>query len=407
MADPNPPRAEPDWPPAVVAGAYQTGVVLMRNLARRGVAVSCIDCDSRRPAFKTVYGKAHLCPNPDEEPAAWAAFMRRLGSQFRQRPVLISSSDRYVSAIADHVAELKDLFVFADSSAAIQGLLATKRRQYELAAEHDLPVPRTQVVESAGDLQAFAAEARYPCLIKPIHFRDWQRFPKGHPLFFEKIAVASSREELDRIYKMAAEANPHAVVQEIIEGPDTAKLVYVSCYAQDRRRLGSCVFREIRTDPIYFGSASIVEPVQDAATDAMCDRFLRSIGYAGICEIELKRDVRDGSVKMIEANPRYSVTSDAAPYAGVDLGWLHYLDLIGQPVRPVEPEFRAFRHIVLYRDVNAFRSYLRDGLLTWKELFRSYRRPVYFFDFDPRDWRVTAENLYALLKLLLRPYLRR
>jgi predicted ATP-grasp superfamily ATP-dependent carboligase len=348
------------------------------------VAVSCIDCDSRRPAFKTVYGKAHLCPNPDEEPAAWAAFMRRLGSQFRQRPVLISSSDRYVSAIADHVAELKDLFVFADSSAAIQGLLATKRRQYELAAEHDLPVPRTQVVESGGDLQAFAAEARYPCLIKPIHFRDWQRFPKGHPLFFEKIAVASSREELDRIYKMAAEANPHAVVQEIIEGPDTAKLVYVSCYAQDRRRLGSCVFREIRSD-----------------------RFLRSIGYAGICEIELKRDVRDGSVKMIEANPRYSVTSDAAPYAGVDLGWLHYLDLIGQPVRPVEPEFRAFRHIVLYRDVNAFRSYLRDGLLTWKELFRSYRRPVYFFDFDPRDWRVTAENLYALLKLLLRPYLRR
>ena len=407
MADSNPPRAEPDWPPAVVAGAYQTGVVLMRNLARRGVEVSCIDCDSRRPAFKSVYGKAHLCPNPDEEPAAWVSFMRRLGSQFHRRPVLISSSDRYVSAIAEHVAALKEHFIFADASATIQGLLATKRRQYELAADHHLPVPRTQVVESAGDLEAFAAAARYPCLLKPIHFRDWQRFPKGHPLFFEKIAVASSREELDRIYKMAAEANPHAVVQEIIEGPDTAKLVYVSCYAQDRRRLGSCVVREIRTDPIYFGSASVVEPVLDADTDAMCDRFLRSIDYAGLCEIKLKRDVRDGSVKMIEANPRYSVTADAAPYAGVDLGWLHYLDLIGQPVRPVEPELRAFRHIVLYRDVNTFRSYLRDGLLTWKDLFRSYRRPVYFFDLDPRDWRVTAENLFALLKLLVRPYLRR
>src|ERR1035441_1212281 len=82
MVDPNPPRAEPDWPPALVAGAYQTGVVLMRNLARRGVAVSCVDCDSRRPAFKTVYGKAHLCPNPDEKPAAWVCFMRQLGAQF-------------------------------------------------------------------------------------------------------------------------------------------------------------------------------------------------------------------------------------------------------------------------------------------------------------------------------------
>src|ERR1035441_7515271 len=122
--------------------------------------------------------------------------------------------------------------------------------------------------------------------------------------------------------------------------------------------------------------------MRDAEADQLCDGFLRSIGYIGLCEIELKRDQRDGRVKMIEANPRYSVTADAAPYAGVDLGWLHYLDLIGQPVVPVLPSTRDFRHIFLLRDFATFRDYRRAGLLTWRELIHSYRRPRAFFDFD-------------------------
>ena len=51
----------------------------------------------------------------------------------------------------------------------------------------------------------------------------------------------------------------------------------------------------------------------------------------------MKRDTRDGRVKLIEANPRLSGGGDAAPYAGVDLCWLHYLDLIGKRVAPVTP----------------------------------------------------------------------
>jgi predicted ATP-grasp superfamily ATP-dependent carboligase len=172
-------------------------------------------------------------------------------------------------------------------------------------------------------------------------------------------------------------------------------------------RLGACLVRELRTDPIYFGSASVVEPVEDPEVDALCDGFLRRIGYAGLCEIELKRDSRDHCVKLIEANPRYSVTADAAPYAGVDLGWLHYLDLIGQRVEPVQAGKSDFRHIVLRRDFACFRSYRKAGLLSWRELFRSYRRPVAFFDFDLRDWRVTADTAIALFKMLAYPLYRR
>ena len=93
------------------------------------------------------------------------------------------------------------------------------------------------------------------------------------------------------------------MVQEIIEGPDDAKLVYLSCYGSGGTRLGHCLVREIRTNPIFFGSASVVEPTSDPETEDLCDRFFQKIEYEGLCELELKRDTRDGHTKLIEANP--------------------------------------------------------------------------------------------------------
>jgi len=407
----NPTKALPDWPPVIVAGAYYTGVALMRSLARRGVKVSCIDCNRSQAGFQTTYGPANLCPDPDVQPAEWLEFMISLAPRVTrkggQKPVLICSSDRFVSAIAQHAGALEAHFTFCSGSIAAQELLATKRRQYDVAGKHGLPVPRTQFVESLDQLMAFAADARFPCLIKPIHFRDWQRFPKGHPLLFEKIAVVSDATQLAERYKLAAAVNPRMIVQEVIEGPDTAKLVYMSCYNQKGDRIARCMMRELRTTPIYYGSASVVEPCVDDEVDALCDAFLRGIQYSGLCEIELKRDSRDGRVKMIEANPRFSLTADSAYYAGVDMGWIHYLDLIGELAEPVEPDGSYFRHITLIRDFDTVRSYRKAGLLTWREIAASYFGPVKFLDFDLRDWRVTGGTVYALFKLIIGPPIRK
>ena len=407
VSDPNPHRAQTGWPPVVVAGAFQTGIDLMRNLARRGVGASCIDCIAGHPGFKTVYGKGYLCPNPDEQPVEWVRFMANLAPLLGGRPVLIASADQFVIAMATHAAELEKHYTFLQTSVATQSLLATKKRQYDIADTCGLPVPRTRFVESRQELLDFAAAARFPCLLKPVHFREWERFPPGHPLLNEKVTLADSPDELEKKYSMVESVTSQLVVQEVVEGPDTAKMVYLSCYGRSGERLGSCLVRQLRTTPIFFGSASIVEPMEDEETDQMCDRFFRRIGYSGICELELKRDSRDGRVKLIEANPRYSVTADAASYAGVDLGWLHYLDLIGRPVIPVKRSPRRFRHIVLRRDFICYRQYLDAGLLTWSGLLRSYLPPVAFYDFDPYDLRVTWDTVIELAKtLLIRPYRR-
>jgi predicted ATP-grasp superfamily ATP-dependent carboligase len=388
----------------VVAGGFQTAVVLMRSLARRHLEVHAIHSEPDQPAFYTVYGTAHRCPDSDRQPGEWLDFMIDLSGQISQgtgrKPVLISSSDQYVTAIAEHAAALGPHFTFCQSSIATQALLATKKKQYAMAGDLGLPVPATRFVESPEDVREFALTATFPAILKPLHFREWKRIPSTHPLFEKKLIVVADAGELESQYLMAAKINPRMVVQEMIEGPDTAKLVYLSCYDRNSRRLASCMMRQIRTYPIGFGSASLVEPADDPETDRLCDEFLRKLQYFGLCEIELKRDTRDGRVKMIEANPRFSVTADAAVYAGVDLGWIHYLDLAGETAEPVSPDGRYFRHICLFRDVPCFHSYIEAGLLTWRGFFESYQGRVFFFDFDLHDPRVTFRIVVSLARMV-------
>lgn len=387
-------RAQPDWPVAVIAGAFQTAVLAVRGLQRRGVRAICFDSRPTQPGFRSVYGPARLCPDPDTQSEEWLEFMKGLARELPGKPVLIASSDQFVSSIAVHAAALADFYVISPA-APLQGLLANKGSQYELASRAGMPMPRTSQVSSAADLEAFIAEARFPCLIKPGHFREWFAFPRGHALHHEKVAVAADAASLRAIYASAAPVTPNVIAQEVIEGPDTAKRVYLSVYDRRGRRIAHSMFRELRCDPLGFGPASVTEPVVDEETDAICDSFLRSIGYSGICEIELKRDVRDGVPRLIEANPRLSGGGDASPYVGVDLCWLHYLDAIGHAVQPVAPRPVQVRHVVLRADGRAVPAYTKAGLISWGDVWRSYTGRLAFYDLDPRDWRYSLETLYV------------
>lgn len=382
-----------DWPPAVIAGAHRTGVLGVRSLARRNVRVTLFDCDSSMPGFRSVYGPSRLCPNPDVEPEQWLRYMVGLAAEHDRPPVLITSADQFVTAISRHAETLREHYIFSPGI-ALHGALAEKRTQYRLAREHGMPLPRTEFAASLEEVQAFAQEAAFPCLIKPNHFREWQRFSSDHPLKNAKVSVATNASQLCATYELAAGVTPEVILQEVIQGDDSVKSIYLSCYDGRSRRIANAMFRELRCDPMGFGPASITEPVFDREVDEICDNFLRSMGYSGICEIEVKRDTRDGRVKLIEANPRLSGGGDAAPYAGVDLCWLHYLDLIGCAVMPVAPSNNHFRHIVLRADARAVPEYLRAKAITWRDVLNSYRGPKAYYDLDWRDWRYSLETLY-------------
>ncbi len=401
-------RPRSTGPAAVVASVFQTGLNLMRDLEQKGVRVVGIDSNPDNPGFRSRYGKSFLCPNPDKDPEGWLAFMIALAGAMGEKPVLIAASDLFVMAIGRYPAELQQYFLFSEAGVTLQASLCTKEVQYALAHEYGMPSPLAAHIESSGDLERFCEQAKFPSLLKPRQHREWQALPASHPLSGRKTVSASSPQELLSFYNSVKELVPHAVAQEEIVGPDSAKYCYLSVYATSGERLGYCVVQELRAYPLLYGCASIVEPVVDEEIAEVCDNFLRSVGLIGLCEIEVKRDTRDGRLGLIEVNPRFSGTGDSARYTGVETGFLHYLDLIGASPAPMQATHFGFRHVMMTADLSAFPKYLAEGSITWKQWLRSLRGPIHYFDFDPRDpanARITAwKSIKAFLGGLARTW---
>jgi D-aspartate ligase len=399
-------RDELRQPPVVVASVFQTGLNLMRDLEQKGIRVVGVDCYPNHQGFRSRYGRSFLCPNPDKEPDNWVAFMLSLAAAMGEKPVLIAAADIFVSAIGRHAKVLSEHFIFSESGCILQATLSTKETQYALAREYGLPSPQSVYVQTVTEIEAFCDHARFPVLLKPRSQREWEGLPGDNPLRGRKTISAKTREELIAHYEKVSSMVPQAVAQEEIVGPDSAKYCYLSVYARTGQRLGACVVRELRAYPLLYGCATLVEPVVDEEIDRICNKFLLSLGFVGICEIELKRDARDGHVLLIEINPRVSGTGDCARYTGVETGYLHYLDLIGQTPSPMVATRFGFRHIMLVNDLTAFPKYYDLGLLGWTEWFRSLSGPMEFFDFDWRDFKNAQSAAFRGVRALVGGLLR-
>src|ERR1035437_1287994 len=142
---PIPERGGMDWPPVVVGSVHQTGLNLMRDFVRKGVRAVGIDYVREHEGFRSIYGESRVCPNPDEDPGGWLAFMRALARSLNARPVFIAAADVFVSALGRHAADLRESFIFSDT-AELHADLCTKERQYALAERHGFPCPRTAYI---------------------------------------------------------------------------------------------------------------------------------------------------------------------------------------------------------------------------------------------------------------------
>ncbi len=399
-ADPprNPTRAEPDWPPVVVGGVFQTGLNLMRDLERKGVRAVGVDHDLTHQGFRSVYGKSYECPNPDTHPDEWVAFMRKLSQDLGAKPVFIPAADIFISALGAHAPALADRYLVDPTAAALQASLATKEIQYALAAEHGFPCPRLAYVKSREDLRAFMSGARFPCLIKPLSPREWADLPAGNPLSQSKVMIAQTPEELLGYYELAEPYRPQAVAQEVIQGLGSQKFLYLAVYAANARLLGNGVAHEVRAYPPFTGMPAVVRPTVDEEIVTLCDQFLRKLNYRGICEFEVKRDVRDGQVRLIEVNPRFSGSGDVASYMGLETGWLHYLDLIGYPVVSAGPTRSDFHHVSLRLETAESVLHLLRGDLKWRDLLAPYKGKVEYYDLDFHDPKLAAIMLMTSLR---------
>ena len=307
-------------PPAVVADAgWVNGLAAIRSLARAGAPVVAVDHRRSALGFRSRYALPVLCPDPVADVEAFRGFLHELAEALGRPAPIFPTHDGYLNAIARARDELAGAFLYPFPGWDVVGPLQSKRHQIERARDLGIPVPKT-VDEPTDDLG-------YPVLVKPAD-------PVEFRLRFRRQSfVCESRAELDEAFERARPYDP--LVQELVPGGDDELYSLGSYLAPDGEALGLFSGRKLRQTPPRVGTCRVGEAVWVDAVVEQGLALLRGLGFHGLSQVEFKRDPRDGTLKLMEVNPRLWQWHGLAAACGVDLPRIAYHDLLGNRPAPV------------------------------------------------------------------------
>lgn len=374
----------PRHQPVIVAGMARNGASVARRLKRLGCRCWALDWRGDQPGWKVGGVRRLRCPDPQQDLAAWTAFMQDLGSRFEDPPPLLPTTDEFVVAMEQTADQLQPHYRTHGFGRGLRAELTAKQTTFEHAQRAGVPCPRTQLVDSEEELSKFISDSSSPVLLKPDLPPSWRTGSIAELVAGRKV-LTGDEEQLLAGYRQIAPWCSRVVAQEIIPGADDQLFYWCGFVGPEGRVGGRLVGRKRRIAPIHYGSATFVELTDQPELEELCERFLVSLGYCGLCGIEFKQDSRDGEFKLIEVNPRYGLWDDIGVPVGVDLAAEAAASLWGRETTVCRPRHSRQKWVELIRDVGSYRRYRRESLLTTGQWLRSLWPPIVVNDLSWRD----------------------
>jgi predicted ATP-grasp superfamily ATP-dependent carboligase len=312
---------------AVVAEvAWVNGLAAIRSLGRHGLRVLALDHRPYALGFRSRYAEPRLAPDPLDDEDGFIDALREIADETDGPLPVFPTHDEHVNAIARHAGALAGRYRFPFPSWEVLERIQSKRHQLETAEAAGLPIPRTLYPTSAEEARAAGDEVGFPLIVKPSANVGFRRSHKRQLFRCETPA------ELDRAYELAAPHEP--MVQELIPSGPEEMYTLGSYVDRNGKALGLFSGRKLSQTRGYMGSARAGEAVWVEEVVEQGLALLRALGFHGISQVELMRDPRDGSYKLLEVNPRLWQWHSLAAACGVDLPYIAYRDLVGDPLPP-------------------------------------------------------------------------
>ncbi len=362
-------------PPAVLIGADRaTGLQVARLLAARGVPVLGVvrhpghwACRTRALQRVVALGPHQMGPEPEG-----LALALQNEALFPPGCVLVPCTDQAVLALAAGGAALGRRHRLSQPPPSSVAALVDKASFATVAQRCGVATPRAALVDAGTDLGATLAPLRLPWVVKPPVKSD--RWLAGAPSKALRIDGGAGRHPAAAVAEALGWAD-QLLVQEWIDGPDSALVTCNAYITPDGRADGAVVSAKIRQWPPHTGTASAAVTVEDPEVAATTVRLLTAAGFHGLGYVELKRRTGGGLV-AIEANVgRPTGRSPMAEAAGVDLHWALYADLAGIARPPLGSAAPGVVWLHLRRDLQAGLRAWRRGELGPADWARSLRGP--------------------------------
>lgn len=307
----------------------------------------------------------------DSDPAGVIDRLKKVGSEFESKPVLLVAADNFLQIVAAHRRELDERFLINLPASGVIDTVMDKGMFGEFTSKYELPAPRSWDVETDDDVEQCIGEAGFPVIIKPVfaHAAVEEKFQEGG--VDAKMILVEDVADLRRNYSILIKTTERLLVQEYIKGIDDEHYSYCAYRNSDGQELTGVGVRKLRLLPIHAGAGTFVEISEDEELVEKSRQVIDALGYTGISSTCFKRNSATGKLVMHEVNGRFPAWHGISQLAGVELPLIAYQDMIGAPLSVRKKSAGNRKWIALKQDFSASREYRRAGELTLLQWLRS------------------------------------
>ena len=378
---------------ALIVGGAHVSIAVARSLGRQGIPVWLL-ANHPIPSYSRYVKRSFPWPGADHADGV-SSIIELAKKHNLQGWVLIATGDQDMRLIAKNHALLSQHFRVATPDWDTIQWAYDKRLTYQRAAQLGIDFPKSFEPRSMREVEQL--DCRFPVILKPAFRKTADEFTQA------KAWKADDRAQLVALYKRAAAlvGNDAIIVQEWIPGGGEAQFSYAAL-CERGEPIVSLTARRSRQHPIDFGrSSTFVESIEQSDVEELAGRFLKSLNYTGVAEVEFKHDSRDGHYKLLDVNGRFWTWNGLGQLAGIDFPYLAWRQAMGMSVSPARAQPGvAWMHAS--RDIMAAYGELTAGSLTLGKYLRSLGQRLTFANFaidDPMpaivELPVAAWNRFA------------
>ncbi|GEL16913.1 ATP-grasp domain-containing protein [Pseudonocardia asaccharolytica] len=356
-------------PPVILLGGDLNTLSAARSLGTLGAPVYAIG--AAPVANRSRFVRPIRPPSRPDTAAAWAACLRGPDTDHLRGAVVLAASDIGLSVLARHRAELSDRFRLDISDVAAQLAMLDKLSTYELAVEAGVPTPRFWRCDGPDDVERYRDELVFPLIVKPLLSHQYQAAFPG----LSKFRLVHDVDALLAAHRELTRAGIGVLLVEQIPGPDDLLCSYYTYLDQSGTPTFDFTKRVPRRYPPGMGLGCYHVTDWNPEVREVALRLFTYVGLRGVANAEFKRDVRDGRLKLIECNARFTAANCLLTAAGIDLARYVYLRVLGEnPILPTRYRTGLWliHHMV---DLRAFLVLRRRGELGTGAWLRSLLRP--------------------------------
>lgn len=370
-------------PPAIVLGGSIGALSIARALGSDGVRVYALNSEASEVRYSRF---VHWIPSahPANE-IAWERYLLGPESEFLRGAVLLAACDEAVQLIATHYEELSRKFLLDASSPAAQLQMLDKLQTYHAARQAGVATPKYWVPRSWDDVVAVREELVYPLMVKPLSGHQFRAAFKDQPNLQKGYPVVRSFDDLRRVFRMVESADVAVFLVEFISGPDSNLCSYYTYIDESGRNLFDYTKRIIRRYPAGTGGSTyhITDRVAHISEPSLA--LLRHIQLRGIANLEFKLDPRDGELKLIECNVRFTAADCLLRASGLNLPCFVY-SRITQAAYELPADYaRGKRLWKPFSDCASFWELHQKGELALLDWLKSILHPQVFPVFEWND----------------------